>query len=191
MTTKKPGVTELLNLLNKPALMNWANKIGLKGISLAKYRKEAMGRGSSLHKQIERYIKKQKDFEDFEIQKQFVRFMRNKEILSIEQYVENELFIGKYDIELKFNKKTYLCDWKSSNGVYLENILQLVAYRMVKNVDRIAIITIPEFIFEPIFIKDYNPYEQIIKSLSAIHVAKEEVKGLIKMYQIKNWQKKV
>ena len=51
----KPSVTELIGMLDKPGLLNWANKIGLDGIKLEDYRKKSMINGTSLHKQIEDY----------------------------------------------------------------------------------------------------------------------------------------
>jgi len=41
---KKPSVTELLRILDKPALLNWANKQGLLGIDISVKRKEWLSR---------------------------------------------------------------------------------------------------------------------------------------------------
>jgi hypothetical protein len=49
----KPTVSQLLQLLDKPALLGWANKIGLEGISLDEYRKKSTKGGTDLHKEIE------------------------------------------------------------------------------------------------------------------------------------------
>jgi hypothetical protein len=44
-----PGVTTVLGLLNKPALVPWANRMGLKGIDTSKYVDEAATIGSVAH----------------------------------------------------------------------------------------------------------------------------------------------
>jgi hypothetical protein len=171
---KKPHVTELLELLNKPALMNWSNKIGLQGITLADFRKEALRKGSSIHRQIECYVLDKIPFEKEENQLRFIEFMQDKKILEIEKVIETEWFTGRCDCIIEFNGKTYLCDFKSQDGVYFENILQLVAYRMAIKTDHIAVIGVPKFKFRPIYsIQDYTPYEEILKALSHIYNLKK------------------
>lgn len=171
---KKPHVTELLELLNKPALMNWANKIGLQGVALADFRKEALRKGSSIHRQIENYILDKIPFESMDVQLRFDEFMKDKEVIKVEQVIETEWFTGRLDCILKFNNKTYLCDFKSQDGIYFENVLQLIAYRMAIKTDYIAVIGVPKFKFRPIYsINDYTPYEEIMKALSQIYNLKK------------------
>ena len=50
---KKPSVTQLLDLIAKPALISWANKQGLMGIDTSEKRKKILLNGTSLHSQIE------------------------------------------------------------------------------------------------------------------------------------------
>ena len=165
----KPTVTQLLDILNKPALMNWANKIGLQGIGLEEYRKEVMVDGATLHDKINQFFTKKTPFFDIEIQNNLECFIINKHNFETEKNIETDYFIGRYDISFEINKSSWLCDFKSSNGVYLENVLQLVAYRMAKKVDNIGIIKIPEFKMKQIIIDDYAPYEEILKALCIIH----------------------
>jgi len=56
MTIKKPSVSQLLSLLDKPALLGWANKIGLEGKTLLDVRRQNMSAGTNLHKQVERWL---------------------------------------------------------------------------------------------------------------------------------------
>jgi len=49
---KKPSVSKLVKILDKPALVGWANKIGLEGVNLKAYRTKAMADGSNIHAQI-------------------------------------------------------------------------------------------------------------------------------------------
>jgi hypothetical protein len=177
MRVKKPSVSQLLDLLNKPALLNWANKIGLEGIKLQDYRKEVATKGTALHNQIEKYLIDKIPFLDKNIQKIFDEFIKDKEIISIEKNIENDLFVGRYDIKLKFNNDIYICDFKSSDGIYLENKLQLIAYRMVDGCDKIAIIQIPTFEMKILDIKDYGPYEDILACLSIIYSNKKLIEN--------------
>ena len=63
---KKPHVTQLLDLLNKPALLNWANKIGLQGINIDEFRKNALRKGSARHREIENFLIDNIPFENSE-----------------------------------------------------------------------------------------------------------------------------
>ena len=44
-----PGVTTVLNLLSKPALVPWANKMGLQGIDTSKYVDDKADIGTLAH----------------------------------------------------------------------------------------------------------------------------------------------
>ena len=87
----------------------------------------------------------------------------------------NEYFIGRYDLKMECNGKSYICDFKTSKGVWFENILQLVAYRMVEKTDGIAVIHIPQFKIRYIDIIDYIPYEEVLKNLSSIYNLKKQI----------------
>lgn len=166
----KPHVTKLLDLLNKPALMKWANKIGLQGIELDSYRKKVMNNGTSLHSQIEKYQIDKTPFLDSEIQRKYIEFMKDKRILFFETPIETEYFTGRLDIMFEWNGLFYMCDFKTNHTkMYLENKLQLIAYRMAKKCDKIACISIPDFTLIESDIKDYRPYEEILISLSKIY----------------------
>jgi len=186
----KPTVTALLDMLNKPALMNWANKIGLQGIGLEEYRKEVMGKGATLHEEIHQFFTTYTPFVDPETQKNIECFIINKHNFETEKNIETDDFIGRYDISFEIDKSSWLCDFKSSNGVYFENVLQLVAYRMGKKVDNIGIIKIPEFKMKQIIIEDYAPYEEILKALCIIYKNRGTVGGWPKTRVYKNIQTK-
>jgi len=51
-----PGVTTVLNVLNKPGLPKWANKLGLKGIDSSKYTDETAEIGTLAHELIMCYF---------------------------------------------------------------------------------------------------------------------------------------
>lgn len=166
----KPSVTNLIGLLDKPGLLKWANKIGLEGIHIDDYRKKSLSDGGSIHKQIEVYIKDKTPFINSEHQDNFEKYFSNKTILESEKNIETDYFTGRYDIKIGYNSKTYICDFKSNQkNIYLENKLQLVAYRMADKCDGVGIISVPDFIFLPIRIDDYRPYEEILINLSNIY----------------------
>lgn len=52
-----PGVTTILNVLNKPALLGWANRMGLQGIDTRSYVDEKADIGTCAHYMIECDIK--------------------------------------------------------------------------------------------------------------------------------------
>jgi hypothetical protein len=171
---KKPSVTQLLSLLDKPGLLKWSNKIGLEGIKLDEYRKSSASAGTSLHKQIEEFNLINKPFENQYHQDRFEELASDKKFIDFEQNIDNEWFSGRYDCKLEHNGCLYICDFKSSTKIYFENKLQLTCYKMANPECKIAVIQIPEFIFKPIDI-DFKKYETIIKCLSKIWQLKKEL----------------
>lgn len=171
---KKPSVTELLSLLDKPALLGWANRQGLAGIDISRARPNWLAQGLSIHDQIENFIRKGEPFISSTDQESFKEFISDKEILALECNVETEYFVGRYDIRLKWKDKTYIMDFKKDKKkIYLEQKLQLVAYGMAEPCDAFAIVSVPTFTVMNIKIKDRKPYEEIIKSLSNIYTQKQ------------------
>jgi len=51
-----PGVTTILGVLAKPALIIWANRMGLQGIDTSKYVDEAAKAGTAAHEMIECHL---------------------------------------------------------------------------------------------------------------------------------------
>ncbi|CAB4165147.1 hypothetical protein UFOVP916_61 [uncultured Caudovirales phage] len=175
---KKPSVTELLQLLNKPALIGWANKQGLLGIDINKAKKVWLNDGSSIHNQIEKFIKDGEPFINSEHQKKFIEFISDKEILGLEQNIETDWFIGRYDMKIKWNGKIYLIDFKINHkNIYLENRLQLVGYSMAEHCDSFAIVSVPDFTVMNFKIENRTPYEDMLKSLSIIYKSKNQIEN--------------
>lgn len=176
---KKPSITELLKLLDKPALLGWANRQGLLGIDIKDYSKRVMQEGISMHKQIEEYQKYGVVFPDQEMESRYLNFMKDKEFIDCEIKVENEYFVGRCDFIFKQNHKTYVIDFKrNQRGLYLENKLQLVAYAMCIECDNLAIVSIPDFYMLDVKIQDRKPFEEIIKNLSSIYKNKTIIENV-------------
>jgi len=174
---KIPTITNLLSLLDKPALLKWANRIGLDGIPLDEYQSKSKAKGNSYHDQVEQMIKLNKEIEDPFLRENYHKFFDGSDILESEKIVKGEYWQGRFDIKFKRNGMTYLCDFKSNaKRVYLENKLQLVAYSELEKADAIGIISLPDFKYLPVMIKDRKPYIGILRALSHIYTCKESIK---------------
>jgi hypothetical protein len=174
----KPTITQLIDLLNKPALIKWANKIGLNGVDLDEYRNNLKYKGTSIHKQIENYIKYNIKLDNIEDQNNFDKYFVNKKIISYEKKIETDYFIGRLDIIIEYKNNKFICDFKSNQkNVYFENKLQLVAYNMYEKIDNLGIISVPDFKYIPVIINDYKKYENILICLSNIYKLKNEIEN--------------
>jgi hypothetical protein len=173
---KKPSLTELLDLLNKPALLKWANKQGLQGIDISIDRTRRLQAGTSIHKQIENFNLHGTPFESPTTETNYRRFIYGKEILDMEHEIETEWFTGRIDMRYKDMGNTYIVDFKNNcKRVYLENLLQLIGYSIAKPCDRLAIISVPTFTVFHVNVKDRKPYEEILKALSIVYQNKKIV----------------
>ena len=171
-----PSVTQLLSLLDKPALLNWANKIGLEGISLEDHNNRSKAVGRSFHEQVEQMIKLNKEIEDPTLRANYHKFFEGAEIVESEKSVSCEHWKGRYDVKFTRNGTTYLCDYKSNaKGVYFENKLQLIAYSEIESVDELGIISLPDFNYYPVRIKERKPYVGILLALSHIYKCKSQI----------------
>jgi hypothetical protein len=173
---KKPSVTELVDLLAKPALITWANKQGLLGINVGDVRKRTNAIGTSMHAQIEDGA-----FDDPLHAQNFTRFAQDKEFLSTEKAIETEWFTGRYDVLLGYRGERWLCDYKKSrrHRLYFEHKIQLVAYGMAEPAEKFAVIATPDFAFLPLEI-DYeqrSKIERVIVCLAQIWTLRREIEG--------------
>lgn len=169
----KPSVTKLIDLLNKPGLIKWANKIGMKGIDVELYRADAKSKGSSKHQAIEDFTRGILS-EDEELNNRMEHFFSDKQIIDTEISFETEFFTGRYDIKLAWHDLVFICDYKSSRKVYFETKLQLAAYRMAVPCDKLAVIHFPDLLIDPIDI-DIQKYSQFLVKLSELYELKEEL----------------
>ncbi len=143
---KIPSVTTVLGIINKPALVPWANKLGLQGINSSNYVSETAIIGTATHELIELYIKnKPMNFEDFKCNKeQFkqaqIGFEKFKEwllyqdsfelIASEKKLVSNKYnYGGTIDCITKLNGIVTLIDFKTSASIYSEHKFQVSAYK--------------------------------------------------------------
>jgi hypothetical protein len=136
------GVTTVLGVMNKPALVAWANKLGLDGYEVGKFVDALANIGTLIHYLIECDIKGEepalgdytandietakKAFEKWVSWKSKVEF---KLLGSEMQVVSDTLCVGgTCDIYAEVNGKKTVLDIKTSKACYSEQRSQVVAY---------------------------------------------------------------
>lgn len=156
------GVTTALNILNKPALVKWANQLGLKGIDSSKYVDERKQIGTLTHEMIMAFLKKEKqdisDYSPNQVKKaknSFYSFLewwkdRHIEPILVEEPLVSDIhgFGGTPDLLAKINGNNHLIDFKTGSGIFDEALIQVIAYKrlLVENgyqVDKVRILRIP------------------------------------------------
>jgi len=139
-----PGVTTVLNLLAKPALVPWANRMGLQGIDTSKYVDDKADIGTLAHAMItDKLIGKETDTTDYSKNQidlaensclSFWEWEKDHKIESVE-FVERPLvseayrFGGTLDIYAVVNGKREIIDLKTGSGIYDEHIYQVVVLK--------------------------------------------------------------
>lgn len=160
--TRVPGVTTVLGILNKPALVGWANSLGLQGIDSKKYVDDKADIGKACHYLIECDVKGEapelSDYSpatvsaaengflkwlDWRAGKDFVLIGSEMPLVS-----ENYRYGGTVDIFASVNGINTLIDIKTSgSGIWPEMRHQVSAYRklLIENgyaVDQVVILRV-------------------------------------------------
>lgn len=159
-----PGVTTITGQLgwNKQVLINWANRMGLEGISANKYRDSKADIGTLAHAMItDRLVGKETDTSDYsknqidQAENSVLSFWqwekgRKVDIIFMERALISEKlgFGGTLDIYAKINGICELIDLKTGSGIYEEMKIQVAGYDhlLIENgyqVDRVRILNIP------------------------------------------------
>lgn len=143
--TKVPGVTTVLGILNKPALVIWANRLGLQGIDSSKYRDEMADIGTLAHKMIVDYFKGEttdtSDYSKSQIELaencllSFWEWEKNHKIeviMAEAPLISTEYgYGGTIDCFCKLNGQPTLLDFKTGKAIYPEMFYQLAAYEQL------------------------------------------------------------
>lgn len=167
----KPTVSQLIALLDKPALLKWANKIGLQGVNIDDYKSKSTSAGSDIHKQIENDLKHGIHYDN----DKFQSFKSRYEVLQVEPVVECDIYKGRADVLMKRNGITWLFDFKpTASRIYFEQKLQLAAYKSILKPDRVGIVGTDSFIENIVEISGDQQlhYDLILTSLSNIYNSK-------------------
>jgi len=140
-----PGVTTVLGILAKPALIVWANKLGLKGIDSTRYKDKMADIGTITHLLIMHHLKKTtpdlSEYSQHDIDiagncmKSFYEWekIHKLEPLMIETPLSSDIYGygGTPDYIGLVDGKLELMDFKTGNGIYPEYLYQLSAYRQL------------------------------------------------------------
>jgi hypothetical protein len=138
-----PGTTTITGLLAKPALVNWANKMGLDGIDTNKYIHEAGDVGILAHHIIEQHLRG-KPLETDAFSADQITMASNaartffgwiKEHNVKPRLIEEPLISERYHYGGTVDTfgvvdgiDSVLWDYKTSNGVWPEHLMQVSAY---------------------------------------------------------------
>lgn len=190
-----PGVTTVLGVLAKNALIPWANKLGLQGIEVGKYVDSLADIGTLAHKIVECYLTGQEvDYGDYSpnqrIQaeraagKFFEWEKKNtfKVIKSELQLVsEKYYFGGTCDIYADLNGKKTLIDIKTSKACYSEHYTQCAGYSILLEengypVDDVKILRIGR--------EEAEGFDE--KEVPLVEIHKEKFLACLKILQINN-----
>ena len=198
--TRVAGVTTILGILSKPALIHWAWNLGCKGEDYRKVRDKAASIGTIGHYLIECHLKKQTpkldDYSKNDIDKAETAFLayldfeknHHLKVLGSEIQLVSEKYGygGTIDCYAELDGKTALIDFKTSNGVWPEMRCQVAAYAELlrehgKEVDECHLLRIDKDTGE----FHHHPMKDLTREWKLF-------KGLCKIYPLKTaiWKKK-
>lgn len=142
--TRVPGITTILGVLNKPALVPWAWGLGDRGIALDEYRDDLAGVGKLVHAMILKHYAPKRSFDESEYSPidhdrasnsflSFLEWEKHHDVIPF--YLEapmideeNEMggtpdFLGAVDTIPS------VMDFKTGSGIYREAVYQVAGYR--------------------------------------------------------------
>ena len=197
-----PGVTTVLKLLAKPALIHWAWELGTEGIDYRKKRDKAGDIGTCAHYMIECDIKfKEPDLSEYSkttIDKaenaylawvDWCKGFGKHNTLYSELPLTCDSFGGMLDWVIeRISGKPILVDFKTSSGIYPEMVYQLAAYKYLWNsnypstpIEECYILKIgkEDGVFEQRRYTDLDKEYGVFEHLLAVYNLKKEIEGRI------------
>jgi hypothetical protein len=157
------GVTTVVGVLAKPALIKWANNLGLQGIDSAKFVDDKADIGTLAHDMVMCRLLHQEvnmaDYSENQIKQaewaydSFLNWSQEKDITVVESekplVSEKHGFGGQFDLYAMVCGSMELIDLKTSSGIYDEHKIQVAGgYKILLEenkyiIDRIRILNIP------------------------------------------------
>lgn len=145
--TRVPGATTIIGILDKPALVKWANNLGLQGIDSTRYVDNLASVGTLAHHLILCHYKGEvpdmTDFTENQIELaqnciqsySFWEGSHKIEPVLIEEPIVSEIlkYGGTPDLYCKMDGVLTLLDFKTGKALYTEVMYQLAAYRNLLN----------------------------------------------------------
>jgi hypothetical protein len=192
-----PSVTTITGQLNKPALIVWANKLGLQGIDSSKFRDDKADIGTLAHEMILAHLsKREPETEDYSknqidaAENSFLSYLEWEKqhlvtpILTEFQAVsETHKYGGAFDFYGSIDDTLEVVDFKTGSGIYDEMWLQVAAYgQLIKEpIRRYRILNIPrtedESFKEEVKTDLSLHFEGFLKLLDFYYINKQIKKG--------------
>ena len=195
-STIVPGTTTVVALLAKPALIAWANRKGLEGVSSARYTDNLADVGILAHAFITDDLRGRetdtRDYSENQIEqakncvKSYTSWAASHKIepvLTEEPLVSEEhRFGGTLDLFAVVSGTNELIDFKATNGIWPEHIVQVSAYRQLLQeagykVERIRILNIPR--------SPTESFSELIPSDTVLDLNWEIFTCLLKVYELR------
>ena len=134
-----PGTTTITGVMNKPALVNWANNLGLQGVKVREYVDDLASIGTLAHYLIQCHVENvtpdTSDYSENQISSaencliKFYSWLDQQRFTLIEAEMmlvsEEHQYGGQVDIYCILNDKPTLLDLKTSKGVYDDHFTQV------------------------------------------------------------------
>ncbi len=157
--TTVPGTTTITGLLNKPALIIWANRLGLQGIDSSKFRDDKADIGTLAHEMVLAHLSKRKpETEDYSknqidaAENSFLSYLEwekqhiiEPKLTEFKSVSESYKYGGAFDFYGSIDGTLEVVDFKTGSGIYDEMWLQVAAYGklITEPVQRYRILNIP------------------------------------------------
>lgn len=157
-----PSATTIISILNKPALVKWANIMGFKRTRTEDILSRAAEIGTLMHDCLEKFFKGEKfslpekhfNYKDILLIRLDGFFgwkekQSNVKAILLEEELVTDTFGGTMDFYGELNSENIILDFKTSSNVYSSMFLQLAAYTIIMEergyqVDAVGILHITE-----------------------------------------------
>jgi len=187
-----PGCTTITGILAKPALIDWAWRLGIDGLDYKKYTDDLANVGTLAHEMIQSHFTGEKldlnEFSKNDIDRaenalisfyNWIDTMPIKPILN-EAQLTNGDFGGTVDMLAEIDGRNVLIDFKTGSGIYDDMGYQLAGYKILlesngHKVDQTMIVRVgrdEQEGFEVKSFSDLSKYEAIFNHLLAIYKLK-------------------
>ncbi len=192
-----PGVTTILNLMAKPALVPWANRLGLQGIDVGSFVDDKAAIGILGHAMItDKLVGKETDTADYSRNQidlaentilSFWSWEKDhhiEEVFFVERPLVSEIrrFGGTCDIYATVNGKREIIDLKTGSGIYDEHIWQVATLKILLEengfpVDGTRIVNIPR--------AETEAFSERVVSETENRIGWEIFQALLRVYYLK------
>lgn len=194
-----PGVTTVLNVLAKPALIQWANRIGLEGVSVGAYVDALASIGTCAHYLVSADLKGETpdtgDFTANELEaasrcvEKFEEWRLSKDFTVVESELQmvsaKHKYGGTLDVLAMVDGRLNVIDLKTGKGIYPEMLVQAAAYAELAieaghKVEEIRILNIGRTENEPFqeqVINDWSLHFGLFQAAKSVYEFQKAIAG--------------